>query len=327
MHLLIMGPPGAGKGTQAGRIGAHYEIPAISTGDMFRAMQDLDTPLAQQVQEIMASGAYVPDDVTNQVVADRLLADDCAQGFLLDGYPRTLQQVDYLDGVLDEGGRAIDAVISLAVDSDELVSPAAHAGATTAGRADDTPEAIRTRQQVYVDQTAPLLDVYRDRGLLVEVDGLGEVDEVTRAALRRPRPAGRQRQRPRRRSLLDPTRRDRAAPGRRGQDPRPAAADAPGRPRGRRTTLDAVVARGAARRHHRRARRRGRRDDRGGRGRSPSFLGYGADDDRPGFPGVVCLSVDDEVVHGMPGPRVLVEGDLLSSTAARSSTAGTATPR
>lgn len=178
MHLLIMGPPGAGKGTQAGRIGAHYAIPAISTGDMFRAMRGQDTPLARQVQEIMASGAYVPNDVTNQVVSERLLADDCAKGFLLDGYPRTLQQVDYLDGVLDEGGRAIEAVISLAVDSDELVARLIKRGAS-AGREDDTPEAIRTRQHVYVDQTAPLLEVYRDRGLLVEVDGLGAVDEVT----------------------------------------------------------------------------------------------------------------------------------------------------
>ena len=178
MHLLIMGPPGAGKGTQAGRIGAHYEIPAISTGDMFRAMRTLDTPLAKQVQEIMASGEYVPNDVTNRVVADRLLADDCARGFLLDGYPRTLPQVDFLDGVLDEGGRAIDAVISLAVDPDELVSRLIKRGAS-AGREDDTPEAIRTRQQVYIDQTAPLLEVYRARGVLVEVDGLGEVDEVT----------------------------------------------------------------------------------------------------------------------------------------------------
>ena len=178
MHLLIMGPPGAGKGTQAGRIGARFEVPAISTGDIFRAMRDQDTPLARQVQEIMASGAYVSDDITNQVVADRLLADDCASGFLLDGYPRTLQQVDYLDSVLDEGGRSVDAVVSLAVDSDELVARLLRRGAT-AGRADDTPEAIRTRQQVYVDQTAPLLEVYRDRGLLIEVDGLGEVDEVT----------------------------------------------------------------------------------------------------------------------------------------------------
>jgi adenylate kinase len=179
MHLLIMGPPGAGKGTQAGRIGAHYEIPAISTGDMFRAMRGQDTPLAKQVQEIMASGGYVEDEITNQVVAERLVQDDCAKGFLLDGYPRTLPQVDYLDGVLDEGGRAIDAVISLAVDPDELVARLIRRGAS-AGRDDDTPEAIRTRQQVYVDQTAPLLEVYRQRGVLVEVDGLGEVDDVTK---------------------------------------------------------------------------------------------------------------------------------------------------
>lgn len=178
MHLLIMGPPGAGKGTQAGRIGAHFEIPAISTGDMFRAMRDQDTPLARQVQEIMASGAYVPDDVTNQVVADRLLADDCARGFLLDGYPRTLQQVDYLDGVLDEGGRALDAVISLQADSDEVVRRLLKR-AETSGREDDNEATIRTRQDTYTLETAPLLDVYRARGLLVEVDGLGAVDEVT----------------------------------------------------------------------------------------------------------------------------------------------------
>ena len=173
-----MGPPGAGKGTQAGRIGAHYGIPAISTGDMFRAMRNQDTPLAKQVQEIMASGAYVSDEITNEVVADRLLADDCAKGFLLDGYPRTPHQVEYLDTVLD-GDRAIDAVISLRVDPDELVARLLRRGETD-GRADDTPEAIRTRQQVYVNETAPLLDVYRERGLLVEVDGLGEVDDVTR---------------------------------------------------------------------------------------------------------------------------------------------------
>jgi adenylate kinase len=178
MHLLIMGPPGAGKGTQAGRIGARYEIPAISTGDMFRAMRDADTPLARQVQEIMASGGYVPDEVTNAVVADRLVADDCAKGFLLDGYPRTLDQVSFLDGVLKEADCELDAVVSLSVDADELVARLTRRSATD-GRADDSPEAIRKRQQVYADQTAPLLDVYRDRGLLVEVDGLGEVDDVT----------------------------------------------------------------------------------------------------------------------------------------------------
>ena len=178
MHLLIMGPPGAGKGTQAGRIGAHFGVPAISTGDMFRAMRDLDTPLAKQVQELMASGEYVPDEVTNQVVADRLLADDCARGFLLDGYPRTLQQVEYLDATLDEGGRQLDAVISLQADSDEVVRRLLKRGETS-GRDDDNEATIRARQDKYVTETAPLLDVFRERGLLVEVDGLGAVDEVS----------------------------------------------------------------------------------------------------------------------------------------------------
>lgn len=178
MHLLIMGPPGAGKGTQAGRIGAHFGVPAISTGDMFRAMRDLDTPLAKHVQEIMASGAYVPDDVTNQVVAERLLADDCEKGFLLDGYPRTLQQVDYLDATLDEGGRQLDAVISLLADSDEVVRRLLKRGETS-GRDDDNEATIRARQDKYNVETAPLLDVYRERGLLVEVNGLGAVDEVS----------------------------------------------------------------------------------------------------------------------------------------------------
>jgi adenylate kinase len=178
MHLLIMGPPGAGKGTQAGRIGAHFGVPAISTGDMFRAMRDLDTPLAKQVQEIMASGAYVPNDVTNQVVAERLLADDCARGFLLDGYPRTLHQVEFLDATLDEGGRQLDAVISLQADSDEVVRRLLKRGETS-GRDDDNEATIRARQDTYTAETAPLLDVYRERGLLVEVDGLGAVDEVS----------------------------------------------------------------------------------------------------------------------------------------------------
>lgn len=178
MHLLIMGPPGAGKGTQASRVGAHYAVPAISTGDIFRGMGALDTPLARQVQEIMASGGYVSDDITNQVVAGRLAEADCAPGFLLDGYPRTLQQVEYLDATLDEGGRQLDAVISLQADSDEVVRRLLKRGETS-GRDDDNEATIRARQEKYTVETAPLLDVYRERGLLVEVDGLGEVDKVS----------------------------------------------------------------------------------------------------------------------------------------------------
>jgi adenylate kinase len=178
MFLLIMGPPGAGKGTQAKRIGEHYAIPAISTGDIFRAMRSLDTPLAKQVQQIMASGGYVSDEITNEVVATRLADADCERGFLLDGYPRTLQQVEYLDAQLGEIDRPLDAVISLVADADEVVGRLLKR-AQTDGREDDTEETIRARQQIYVEQTAPLLEVYRDRGVLIEVDGLGPIDEVS----------------------------------------------------------------------------------------------------------------------------------------------------
>ena len=122
MRLLIMGPPGAGKGTQAKRIAEHYRIPAISTGDIFRAMKHADTPLARQVRAIMESGGYVSDEITNEIVQDRLAQGDCATGFLLDGYPRTLQQVQTLDDYLAETERPLDAVISLLADIDEVVA-------------------------------------------------------------------------------------------------------------------------------------------------------------------------------------------------------------
>jgi adenylate kinase len=178
MRLLIMGPPGAGKGTQAKRIAERYAIPAISTGDIFRAMQTADTPLAKQVREIMASGAYISDEITNEIVADRLAQADCESGFLLDGYPRTPQQVDNLDAHLSTTGQPIDRVISLTADEDEVVARLLKR-AEIEGRADDNEATIRTRQQVYTEQTAPLLDVYGQRGLVVEVDGLGSIDEVS----------------------------------------------------------------------------------------------------------------------------------------------------
>lgn len=178
MRLLIMGPPGAGKGTQAALLSAHYGIPAISTGDIFRAMKTADTPLAQQVREIMDSGAYISDEITNEIVADRLGQVDCEPGFLLDGYPRTLAQVETLDRFLTGRGEHLDAVISLAADEDEVVARLLRRAAKE-GRADDKEETIRVRQQVYAEQTAPLLEVFRERGLLVEVDGLGEVPEVS----------------------------------------------------------------------------------------------------------------------------------------------------
>jgi adenylate kinase len=178
MRLLIMGPPGAGKGTQASRIAEHYGIPAISTGDIFRAMKTADTPLAQQVRDIMATGGYVSDAITNEIVADRLAQADCGPGFLLDGYPRTPAQVETLDAFLDGRGESLDAVISLVAEEDEVVSRLLKR-AETDGRTDDNEQTIRVRQQVYADQTAPLLDLFRQRGLLVEVDGLGPVDVVS----------------------------------------------------------------------------------------------------------------------------------------------------
>jgi adenylate kinase len=178
MRLLIMGPPGAGKGTQAKRVAEHYGIPAISTGDIFRAMKNADTPLARQVRAIMESGGYVSDEITNEIVKDRLTQPDCQKGFLLDGYPRTLQQVGTLDDYLAETGRPLDAVISLLADTDEVVARLLRR-AEIDGRSDDNEETIRVRLQVYAEQTEPLLEVYRSRGLLVEVNGLGEVDEVS----------------------------------------------------------------------------------------------------------------------------------------------------
>ena len=178
MRLLIMGPPGAGKGTQAIKIAEHYGIPAISTGDIFRALQTADTPLARQVRAIMESGGYVSDEITNEIVADRLGQPDCNSGFLLDGYPRTLQQVQTLDDHLAATDRPIDSVISLLADTEEVVARLLRR-AEIDGRADDNEETIRVRLQVYADQTAPLIEVYRSRGLLVEVDGVGEIDEVS----------------------------------------------------------------------------------------------------------------------------------------------------
>ncbi|GAB4069348.1 adenylate kinase [Angustibacter speluncae] len=182
MRLLILGPPGAGKGTQAVRVAERFGVPAISTGDIFRQNIRDETPLGQKVKAIIDSGQYVPDEVTNDLVRDRLAQDDARGGFLLDGYPRTADQVRELDDVLAAQGLALQHVLELTVDTEEVVARLLKR-AETDGRSDDTEDVIRTRQQVYADQTAPLLDVYRERGLLVQVDGTGEVDEVTERVL------------------------------------------------------------------------------------------------------------------------------------------------
>jgi adenylate kinase len=178
MRLLIMGPPGAGKGTQAGLIAEHYNIPAISTGDIFRAMKTAQTPLADQLRAIMDSGGYVSDELTNAIVATRLTEPDCENGFLLDGYPRTVAQVGALDSELASTSRQLDAVISLLADVDEVVARLLKR-AQIEGRSDDNEDTIRVRLQVYAEQTAPLLEIYRARDILVEVDGLGPIDEVS----------------------------------------------------------------------------------------------------------------------------------------------------
>jgi adenylate kinase len=178
MRLIIVGPPGAGKGTQASRIAHSFGIPAISTGDIFRANIKNETELGRQVKDILASGGYVTDEITNAIVRDRLREDDAEQGFLLDGYPRTVAQVEALDAMLAEGGHALDAVLELTVDEDAVVERLLKR-AEIEGRVDDTEEVIRERQAIYRRETAPLAETYGQRGLLVQVDGMGEVDEVT----------------------------------------------------------------------------------------------------------------------------------------------------
>ncbi len=174
-RLLIIGPPGAGKGTQAARIAERYDVPAISTGDIFRANIQGGTELGQQVQAIIKAGELVPDSLTNEIVRDRLHQDDASRGFLLDGYPRNVEQVHALDGMLE--GDALDAVVLLVADTDEVVARLLKR-AEIEGREDDTEEVIRHRQDIYAEQTAPLIDLFTERGILVSVDGLGAIDEV-----------------------------------------------------------------------------------------------------------------------------------------------------
>ncbi|MCF8524318.1 MAG: adenylate kinase [Aquiluna sp.] len=177
-RLLLIGPPGAGKGTQAALLSQHFGIPAISTGDIFRYNVKNQTPLGVEAKGFMDRGEYVPDSLTNSLVRDRLSHDDALGGFLLDGYPRTIDQVYELDSILSDAGKRLDVVVQLTADTDELVRRLAHR-AEVEGRADDTPEVIRRRLEVYESQTAPLIDVYAARGLVAMIDGLGEIADVT----------------------------------------------------------------------------------------------------------------------------------------------------
>lgn len=179
-RLLIVGPPGAGKGTQAVRIAEELSIPAISTGDIFRANVSGQTELGVLAKSYMDKGEYVPDSVTNDMVRDRLAQDDAREGFLLDGYPRTLAQVEALDGMLAELGTALDRVLLLEADDDTVVERLIARGQES-GRSDDTEETIRHRLQVYAEQTTPLVEVYEARGVLRRVDGMASIDEVSAA--------------------------------------------------------------------------------------------------------------------------------------------------
>jgi adenylate kinase len=178
MRLLLIGPPGAGKGTQASKLSEVFGIPAISTGDIFRENVKNQTPLGLEAKSYMDSGDYVPDSLTNKLVRDRLKNPDCANGFLLDGYPRTADQVSELDSILKETKGSLDAVIQLTADTDEVVRRLAKR-AIDQGRSDDTEDVIRNRMAVYEEQTAPLITMYAARGFLIMVDGLGEIDDVT----------------------------------------------------------------------------------------------------------------------------------------------------
>jgi adenylate kinase len=177
-RLLLIGPPGAGKGTQAAKLAEAFKVPAISTGDIFRENVKNETELGQQAKAFMDRGEYVPDSLTNALVRDRLDWDDAKNGFLLDGYPRTADQVQELDRILSDQGDSLDAVVLITADTDEIVRRLLNR-AVEQGRADDTEDVIRRRLEVYADQTAPLIEVYNNRQLVVEVDGLGAVEEVT----------------------------------------------------------------------------------------------------------------------------------------------------
>ncbi|MBC8093584.1 MAG: adenylate kinase [Pseudonocardia sp.] len=172
MRLVLVGPPGAGKGTQAARMAERLDVPHISTGDLFRANLKEQTELGAEAQKYMDAGDLVPDEVTVAMVRDRLTESDAAKGFILDGFPRTAPQAEALAGILADQGLTLDAVVEFAV-SDEVVVQRL----SGRGRSDDTEDVIRRRQEVYREDTAPLLEYYSDR--TVSVDAVGSVEEIT----------------------------------------------------------------------------------------------------------------------------------------------------
>jgi adenylate kinase len=177
-RILLIGPPGAGKGTQALELSSAFSIPAISTGDIFRENVRNETPLGVQAKSFMDAGNNVPDSLTNDLITDRLASPDCAGGFLLDGYPRTTDQVRHLDNFLADHHTKLDVVVQLVAEPD-IVVERLRKRALDQGRTDDDEAVVRHRLDVYAEQTAPLIDVYSARGLVVAIDGIGEIAEVT----------------------------------------------------------------------------------------------------------------------------------------------------
>lgn len=182
-RLLIVGPQGSGKGTQGVRIAETYGIPVVSTGDIFRANIKEGTALGQQVTAILDRGDLVPDELTSEIVRDRLSQDDAARGFLLDGYPRNTAQVAHLDAFLDARGESLDAVILLDVPR-EVSMERLRLRAGEQGRSDDTEEAIAHRLDIYERETAPILEAYGEKGIVDRVDGVGSLDEITERIVR-----------------------------------------------------------------------------------------------------------------------------------------------
>jgi len=185
MRLILLGPPGAGKGTQAKNLIDAYGIPQLSTGDILRAAIKAKTPLGLEAKAIVDRGDLVSDEIVNGIVSERLDQEDARNGFILDGFPRTIPQAEALGEMLTEKGMALDAVVEITADSDELtrriVNRARESAKTTGARADDNEEVIRNRLNVYREQTAPLVEYYRSKGLLKSVDGMAPVNHVTAA--------------------------------------------------------------------------------------------------------------------------------------------------
>ncbi|HAP89711.1 MAG TPA: adenylate kinase [Arthrobacter bacterium] len=177
-RMLIIGPPGSGKGTQAERISDRLGVVAISTGDIFRANVRGGTPLGVEARKYMDNGDFVPDSVTNEMVRNRLSQDDAKEGFLLDGYPRTVAQVDYLDGILAAVEQKLGVVLQLTADDEEIVSRLLGRAMET-DRSDDNESVIRHRLDLYHQQTEAVVAKYAGRGILTEVDGIGGIEDVT----------------------------------------------------------------------------------------------------------------------------------------------------